>query len=749
LVIILSIYCYGELTTDKHHKNGGRVFLYATSDDNINIPGILKDNIINKVPGVESVIRIAGTWETPVFQTENIDPVNSDLLFVDKDFFKFFSYNVVEGDPETTLKEPMNVVITETLANKLFGQEKALGKTIKLNNNEELTVGAVIEGSGATSCLSFNSVTSMDTRKIVQPDLGEFTEWETCNFQIFLLLTKGTDPVETGKTIFNIVPTDHQELFKYAKLIPLKKIYFSKVKLFGDQYITTGNKNKVMLLLIVAVLILIIALVNFVNISSSQWLERIKQTGVLKILGAKKSSIILNILSESFVFFLAALFISINLVDAIKPFLTEYTGIQYSQKLTTSIGFIIISLSIVFVLSIVFSIIPALAVSSSKVIYNLKNAIKPGRSRSSFNGVFVTMQFSIAIVLIAFTTLIQKQVEFGSTNMGFNQENIIGVKLTPQLNQKKEVLKKLLQGKPSISEVSFTQFYPGKFISEWENEMNLNGEKKRFRFNVFSADAEFFKMMGLKLVMGRFYKDDLSSDNKKVVVNETFLKEHNLINPIGSKIIRDFEIIGVVKDFHFKSVNQPIVPLAITNQSYASYCLVKLRTVNFKSFNSAIHDVKTTTSEISPSFPVEISIFDQAVENMYQSELRFRRTFSLFSGGAIVICCLGILAMSLFNIQRRIKEIGIRRVNGANTSEIMVLLNINFIKWVSIAFIIACPIAWYAMNEWLQNFAYKTEISWWIFGLSGITAFGIALFTVSWQSFRAANRNPVEALRYE
>jgi putative ABC transport system permease protein len=212
---------------------------------------------------------------------------------------------------------------------------------------------------------------------------------------------------------------------------------------------------------------------------------------------------------------------------------------------------------------------------------------------------------------------------------------------------------------------------------------------------------------------------------------------------------RYYEIIGVVKDFHFKSVTQPITPLVIRNDSYSSYCLVNLQTGDFKSLNSEINNLKTAAAELSPSFPVELVFFEQAVENMYQSELMFRRIFSLFSGCAIVICCMGILAMSLSACKRRVKEIGIRKVNGAKVTEVMTMLNKDFVKWVAIAFIIATPISWFAMHKWLEDFAYKTNLSWWIFALAGVLALGIALLTVSWQSWRAATRNPVEALRYE
>jgi putative ABC transport system permease protein len=752
LVIILSVYCYSELTTDRMHKNGDRVYLYLPSADRIYTPGVLKENIEARVPGVESVIRIVGTWEAPVFQAENGNPITSHLLFADEAFFKLFSYKFIQGDPESALKDPMTVVITKKLSEQLFGSSESLGKIIRFNNTRELAVSGVIEEPEMNSCLSLTAVSSMSTQRIVQGESGDYTEWGWCDFQTFILLHNGTNPVDAGKTIMNIIPEDFKKDYKDARLVPLNKVYFSKFALFGNDYLVTGDKNKVMILLLVAVLVLIIAMVNFFNISSAQWLERIRQTGVLKIVGVSLSTILLNVLSEAFIFFLAALLIAMDLVNIISTGIRNYTGIHYSTSLTTSSGFIIASLISVIVLSIISSIVPAFRLSSSRATDNLKNTLTPGKSGFSFSGALVTMQFTIAIVLIAFTVLVQKQVRFGSSNLGFNQKNIIAVKITPQLDPKKEVFKKVLLEKPAINEVSFSQFYPGKDFQYRTVELDLNGEKKELNFDLFSADAAFFKLMGLELVNGRFYTDSLSTDKLKIVVNETFLHEHNLGDPLGIKFNmnnREYEIIGVVKDFHFRAVNKSITPLAIRNEPYASYCLLNLQTASFKSLNSLLREIKASASEFSPSFPVEVNFLDQAIENMYQKELEFRHTFSLFAVCAIVICCLGILAMSLFASQRRIKEIGIRKVNGARISEILTMLNSDFIKWVAIAFVIASPIAWYTMHKWLQSFAYKTELSWWIFGLAAIIALGIAMLTVSWQSWRAATRNPVEALRYE
>ena len=756
LVIILSVYSYSELTTDNYHKKGDRVYLFAELGSRMHMPGILKDQIDLNIPEVESTVRMASVWETPVFQNGDREPISSDIVFADEDFFKLFTYKSIEGNLETSLKEPMTIVLTQNLAMKLFGIEPALGKMVKLNNEKELTVSAVIKEPEANSSLSFSALASMATRKIVLPNGGEFTDWGWCNFQTFVLLKEGTKPDETAKKIIALFPKNDQANYSELKLNPFKKIYFSKFALGGTNYLHCGDKRKVMILLMVAALVLMIALVNFINISSSQWMEKIRQTGVLKVIGAGNANILINALSEAFILFLMSLFLAILIVRTCFPFIGSFTGIHFNTQLLYQPSFLMVSIAGTFILSMGFSIIPALRISSSKAVDNLKKTIVPGSENSIFRGLLVTTQFVIAIVLIAFTVLVQKQVNFGSSNLGFNQENMIIIKLTPLLNGKKDVLKKLLQDKSIVEKISFTQYYPGNQFSNWRTNQEINGVKKELSFDTFNADANFCSMIGLQLTQGRFFSEDLATDQHKMVVNETFMRENMMENPIGAKFMMGFgmdaglsEIIGVVKDFHYKAVNQPIAALVIQNEPNASYCLVKLQTNDFNSLHKTIQDIKTVTADLSPSFPVDISFFDQAIENMYQSELQFRRTFSLFAGCAIVICCLGILAMSLFACQRRTKEIGIRKVNGAKVSEVMVMLNKDFVKWVAIAFVIATPVAWYAMNKWLENFAYKTELSWWIFALAGLLALGIALLTVSWQSWKAATRNPVEALRYE
>jgi putative ABC transport system permease protein len=757
IVIILSTYCYSELTTDSFQKNVNETYLLKKNPDAIYLPGILYETIIGKIPGLKSLVRITGSWEPPVFQSGNKEPLTSDLIFADEDFFKMFSYSTEEGDLNLALSEPMGIVITEELAGKLFGKEKALGKQVMMNNRYSLTVKAVIKEQKKNTCLNFSAVTSIATKNIVQSNGDEMKDWRWNNFQMFLLLEKAVNTEDIIKNMVKLIPEEEQKNYSEASLVPLIKVYFSKISVFGSDYLRSGSRKKVMTLLFIAVLVLIIALINFINISSSQWHVRLKQTGIMKVLGAPRSEIIRNVLAESLTFFMVSFLFAIQITTSLTRFISSYTGIRYNEKLATSPDFIIVAIFVVIILSIFFNIIPALKIATSRASENLKKTIKNNKTSYSINGALVTLQFTIAITLVAFTLLVQKQVRFGSSELGMNQKNIIGIKLTEQLFPKKDVLKQKLEGESAINEVSFSQYFPGKIISSWGTRLTLKGENKQVEFDTFCTDEAFFKLLGLELVSGRFFSDDLPSDKGKIVVNETFLRKYNLTDPIGGTIMvgmmgedaRPSEIIGVLKDFHYKAVNSEINALALRNEHQASFCLVHIHTDNFNSLRKTMADIKAITSELSPSFPVEISFFDMALKNMYNSELQFRKTFSLMSASAIIICCLGILAMSLFACQRRIKEIGIRKVNGAKIGEILFMLNQDFIRWVVLAFAISTPVAWYFMNQWLKNYAYKTELSWWIFVLSGIIALGIALLTVSWQSWRAATRNPVEALRYE
>jgi putative ABC transport system permease protein len=756
IVIILSIYSYSELTTDNFHENVDEVFLLRknASAHSLYTPGILAETIKGKIPGVKTIVRMTAAWDDAVFQSGEKEPIISDLLFSDKEFFDLFSYRSSEGNLNIALNEPMTVVISESLAGKLFGTEQAVGRTIKYNNDKILTITAVFREQEKNTCFRFNSITSIESQKILQPNPGQFTQWGWNNFQTFLFLEKNQKLDNIIESMQQLIPEENDERKQYSEagLIPLRKIYFSKLWVFRN-YMVFGNINKTLTLFMVAILVMMIALVNFINISSSQWRERIKQYGIMKVLGANRILIAREVMAESFTFFLTALLISVQLSAAFSQAIRDYAGIIFSNRIIDSPAFFILSVSCVLIISVIISIIPAIRISVSNAIDNLKKTLLQGKTRYSSNGMLVTIQFTVAIVLISFTILVQKQVSYGTSSLGINQDNILNIKLTPQLIEKKNVLRTALENIPVIDEISFSQFYPGAQISNWGTEMNFQGEKKMFFFDTFCADENFFSLMGLQIISGRLYSDSLSTDKNKMVVNESFLKKYNITDPAGLSLATfdgtKAEVIGVISDFHHKPVNTEIVPLVIRNEGDCSNCAVHFTSKDFEDLDKTITDIKKIVADISPSFPVEVSFMDNAIQNMYRSELMFRRAFLLLAACALLICCLGILAMSISVCQKRVKEIGIRRVNGAKASEILLMLNRDLVKWVLVAFIISAPVSWYFMNLWLRSYAYKTQISWWIFAVAGITALAIALITVSWQSWRAATRNPVEALRYE
>ncbi|MFV0265855.1 MAG: ABC transporter permease, partial [Draconibacterium sp.] len=718
LVVILSAYSYSEFSTDKFHTNHQNIYLVQPGEGWLFTPAVLKPAIDASIAGIKKSIRMRGKWNPPVYQVENKEPVESDLVFSDRDFFNLFDYTASEGNIKTALENPMSIVISKQLATRLFGSQPAIGEAVKLDNKHLLTVTAVLNEQPSNTIFSFSSIASIETMKRVQSDNAEdFTSWQWNNYQTFLLLNDEVNPSSVQNQVIKLFPEEERKEIAELKLAPLDNIYFSSHDYLT--FIKSGKEIQVILLSVVALLILIVTLVNFINISAAQWRDQIKQTGILKVIGAKRFEIMLKMLFETFLLFTFAFIFACLISYIVTPILARQTGILFNPQIIYSTNFLIISLACIFILSLLCGIVPALRIASSETLINLKKKIVFSRTKALGKGALVSAQFVVAIILILFTILIQKQIDFGSSNLGMNQENIVGIEFTDQLTGKKEVLQEGLLAQANVEEVIFTQYFPGKMNSGWGLALHQNGEKKHVEFRTFSADAGFFDIMGLQLLKGRFYVDNLETDKHKVIVNQQFCREYRITDPIGAIMPRhkgpDYEIVGVVKDFHFRPVDEPIAPLVIRNDKYASIALLKLRTENFKALRNTFEDIQSMTAELSPSFPVNVSFFSQAIEHLYKEEVKFRKAFTLFAVCAIVISCMGIFAMSVLAAQNRIKEIGIRKVNGAKVSEILAMLNKDFVKWVAIAFVIATPIAWYAMNKWLENFAYKTTLSWWIF----------------------------------
>lgn len=384
LVINLSAYCFREFKTDCFHSNGDRVFLYNNFNIESYTPAVLKEQIDLHVPAVESTVRLATTWKPFVFDTDGKSPIFSDILFADEDFFRLFSYKVLEGDLNSALKEPLSLVITKTLSVKLFGNEFALGRNVRIDNDKELTVTAVIDEPYENSVLNFEAVASNQTRKIVYPNGEEFTNWGWNNFQTFVLLKSGSDPDQTASIISKLFPDYKEESFKEKMLLPLKTLYFSDSKITDANYLKWGDKRKVMIFLVVAIIVLAISLVNFMNIFSIQWMKRIRQAGIMRVSGANRVNVLLHVLSESILFFQISLTFAFVLATISAPLIRNYTGFQVDQRLILSPAFLLISISGTAILSVLLSLFTAFRISSAKVVQSLRGMDKEKLTNSFF-----------------------------------------------------------------------------------------------------------------------------------------------------------------------------------------------------------------------------------------------------------------------------------------------------------------------------------------------------------------------------
>ncbi|MCG8310189.1 MAG: ABC transporter permease [Cytophagales bacterium] len=753
VVLMLAAYCYSELTTDLYHADAKQKFLVGSSHDlnenEIVTPGILADHLMTEIPEIQNVVRLAGTWSPPVVKTQNGESFETNLMYADNGFFDMFSYTVVAGELGSALADPFSAVLSEEEATRLFGSTDVVGQHIILNNQYHVKVTAVISAMKYNSFLDFEILLPVSAIPKIPLIDNDFNTWTNWLFMTFVHL-RNEATVENAElsieAIFDAHKSTEDELAPDIRLIPVRDVYFSNIDNAWLDFLVIGNKPKVLILTMVAVLIFFMAIINYLNISSFGLQDKMHLSGLFKIIGANQKQLFKSSMLEAVITFVGVGWLAIILAEVLRPSVQRFTGLAYSEEILLAPGFIAISIGLVTSVGIVSNLMNAIKTASTLPINSVRKRSANNKG-NLFQGALVVIQFCATISLISFTILINKQIKFGGKDLGFENENIIAIEQTAQLNN--EVLKERLLNQSHIETISLTTFYPTKPCSQWGAHLMTEGGEKYIQFTVIDGDANFKDMIGLELISGRNFSNKIETDRNKVLVNESFVKKHEIKNPIGASINDRFEIIGVVRDFHFKAKNYAIAPLVILNRGAVSHILVKTYSGNFEELSDVVESIKEISAELSPDFPVEVSFLDTAVENMYRQEIQFRRSFTSFSGCSVLISCLGILALSLFASQKRTKEIGIRKVNGAHVEDVLLLLNKDFIRWVCVAFIIATPIAWYAMNKWLGNYAYKTEIRWWIFLLGGGIALFIALLTVSWQSWTAARKNPVEALRYE
>ena len=738
-VLLLSVYIKQELSVDRFHKNKDRIYrLYREKGSTFGAPngGYIK----NQLPEVEAYTRIKNMAGNAVFPGDQQTRMN--YLLADSAFFTMFSFDLPEGDPREVLKTKDRAVLSKSFAHKMFGSEEPVGQSFELNHKTFIVSGIIQDMPQNTHFDKFDAVITFD----VLAEFWKYPELLTTNnnssFAVYFLAKEGTDLPSKAPLILEQFKKDYwmykEGFSKELKFEPLTDVYFSNSE---GPAIRQNNKNSVLMFGAIAILILIIAIINYINLTVAQAGNRNKEIAIKKLMGSSKGALIYQQISESIALSLLAALIASGLALLVEPFFNNQMDTKLNLIHQINAPFIVISLLIIVLTGLVSGIIPALVANKFNPVEIVKGNFT-FKTRKSYSKILIAFQYTVAIVLLVSTLTITQQSEFMQNyDMGFNKENLFWMDNTTESGQR-QAFRNELKSIPGVEEVSYCMGMP----IDGGNNQSFNYNDKPVSFQEFRGDSLYLRIFGIKV-----NETENAYSKNGVWINQTAVKILELgDNPTEFKYYDNMTpILGIAEDFNFRSLHVQVGPAIIRQLGAEEFPWSIVVKINSANIIETVKKIKEKQSEFTGGAPMESGFIDASIDQWYTTEVKRSKLIGAFTLLSIIISSMGIFAMSLYYIQQKIKEIGVRKVNGAKISEVVILLNKDFLIWVLVAFIVASPIAYYAMNKWLENFAYKTSLSWWIFALAGLLALGIALLTVSWQSWRAATRNPVEALRYE
>ncbi len=759
--VLIFLWVSHESSFDKFHEKHENIYR-ITSDASMggqefNIcyaPSGCALKLAESCPEVE-MATIMTPYQNVVYKYDNNYYKEKKVIATDSCFFKLFNFQFLEGNAENPFPKQNSIVITKSIAKKYFGNEESLGKVLLTNGENPAVISAVIEDLPSNSHMQFSIATYMENDN----------NWDNFNSLIYVLLKNNFSQNNVNNSLkeienyivnlmtqsFGMSTEQFNKAGNYIKLDlqPLTAIHLNSN--FYGELETNGNKTYVIFFSIIAILILFIASINYMNLSTAYYDTRAVEIGIRKANGARRGMLIRQFSTESILISIASFIVGILLIKLSLPLFNHYIAIDINEGIYNNWYFILLVFALVMILSFISGLYPAAYISRVNTISILSNkSISPVKKAFNTRSALVVFQYTIAIVVIVATILVKKQVDFLlNKDLGFKSEQLVVIEGANDLGDKKEVFKTELKKNSQIINLCTSDVYPGgKYTNITGYNVDGYPPEQQFVLKTIFADADYFDTYGMKILSGRKFN---STDKPAMILNEKAVELMKLNDPLSNRIIgnnQSFPILGVVKNFNHDPLKvnlDPILIRFVDNQNY-DFITIRLAEGNAK---DAMSFITNKWNELSGDKPFEYYFLDSKLESAYKAEMKAGNVLTLFSLLSVIIACMGILGIASFSIQRRIKEIGIRKVNGAKDSEVLTMLNKDFAKWVFIAFVLATPISWYAMYNWLESFAYKTELSWWIFALAGLLALGIALLTVSWQSWKAATRNPVEALRYE
>lgn len=679
-----------------------------------------------------------------------------NLLMMDSSAFDVFSWKLLLGDPHKALLASNSIVLTQSVARKFFGNENPLGQSLRVDNDDYFVVTGVMEDVPPNSQFTFNGLVSMSTMRRIRPDI--FNYWGYVDFYTYLVLKENASIESLKSQAASFVKRHNSEERGYS-------IAFEKMT---DAYLhstairqpgPTGSLLNVYLFCCIGVFIMLIACINFMNLSTARSLERAKEVGVRKVLGVQHGSLMWQFLFESVMLSLAALVVAVMLAKTGVSLVSRLSGKQFSDAQFLGPwqlgGMILFAL----VVGLLAGIYPAWVLSGFKPVVVIKGKFNPSRNGISLRKSLVVFQFSLSIALIAATAIVYSQLKFVDRHeLGFQKDQmvILNFEGDEKVEQHIEMVKTALAGQQGVVSVASSRAVPGEFLPNASTEIQgPKGDMISKGPFIYEIDFDFIPTYHIPLIAGRNYSRLYLTDSAhSLVINESAARFFGYSNPadaVGKKFNqwgRSGTIIGVVKDFNFRSLHQAVEPLTLR---YGYPNVLNRISVAIKGnyIPTTLDNLKKTWDKIAPQRPFLYHFLDESFGEQYEADRHFGQLFTLFSLLAIGIACLGLFGLSTFMAQQRVKEIGIRKVLGSSVGGIVMLLSKDFMKLIFIAIVVAVPICWWAMNKWLEGFSYRITIGPIIFIIAGAIAMGIALLTISWQSFKAALANPVQSLRNE
>lgn len=775
--LLIALYVQHETSYDSDNPSGNRVYRIVGEDNQngemhsgIAFPAPMAKALLNDFPEVENAGRImsnalfGGAANQVRRSDEQNDTYEKGFAFADTSTLDILNIQMIYGNRRDALREPFSVILCKSMADKYFPNQNPVGQRMIFNDNpgKPILVGGVMKDFPSNSHLQYRGFISLAGINFWD---GEQNQWTASNYDIYLQLKPNTNVAAFEKKMFDnvvdkyMVPAmiasgqqNAKESFKNTRLYlqPIADIHLYSYNIEQDD-VKHGDIRFIYLFAAIAIFILIIACINFLNLSTARSANRAKEVGLRKVVGSSRSNLIRQFLTESLLYSFLSFFIGLLIAIFVLPLFNQIAGTQLS--IPWNEWWLLPLLAVcALVIGLIAGMYPAFYLSYFKPINTLKGNLSLGSRNGKLRSALVIFQFTISIVLLISTSVVYKQMQYIlNSKIGFDKDEVLMIEGADALRDQTASFKNELQNLPSVKNASVSDFLPVANTKRngntfWEQGKTINDG---FVLQHWVVDENYIPTLGMKLIAGRNFSKDFHTDSSTTVINKALADKLGIQNPLGKTITNGGEhlrIIGVVDNFYYESIKQQVQPLCMILGNSNSIVSVKINAADMK---ATLASVQKIWKQFLPSQTMRYTFLDESYAAMYADVQRMQYIFTGFSILAVIVACLGLFALAAFMAEQRTKEIGVRKVLGASVANLFALLTKNFLKLVCISLIIATPLAWWLMNQWLQDYAYRITIGWEIFATAGIAVLLIALFTICWQAIKAAVANPIKSLRTE